>query len=70
MTQEPQYAIGQQFMTRGCTPRLCTIVDIHKTYNAAGDLVKYCYVATHEFMGQTLTDCEVPEATVTRGLIA
>ena len=70
MAQEPQFAIGQQFMTRCREPHLCTIIDVHKTYNAAGELVKYRYVATHEFMGQTLTDCEVPEAMVARGIIA
>lgn len=47
---------------------LCTVVDIYKTYNGANELVKIRYVATHEFMGQTITDYDVIETTIARGL--
>ena len=67
--REMTFEIGQQFKTRGKAPRLCTIVDILKTYNSAGELVKTRYVATHEFMGRTVTDRDVCETTVAMGLI-
>lgn len=64
----PKFSIGQQFKTRGKQSRLCTVVDILKTYNAAGEQVRLRYVATHEFMGKTVTDYDVPETTIAMGL--
>lgn len=66
---EQRFQIGQQFKTRGKAPRLCTITDVYRTYNAAGDLVRLRYVATHEFMGQTLTDYDVVGVTVELGAV-
>ena len=65
-----KYAIGQQFYTRGKHPRLCTVIDILKTYNSKDELVAVRYVATHEFMGQTLTDRDVIETTIDMGLVS
>lgn len=62
-----QWPIGTQFTTRGKHPRKCTVVDILKTYNAAGELVKVAYVATHEFAGQIVTDRDVCATTIARG---
>ena len=64
---EPGYEIGAQFKTRGKHPRLCTVTDIFKTYNAAGELVRVRYQATHQFAGQTVTDNDVVEATIAMG---
>ena len=47
--------IGKKFKTRDKHPRLCTVVDVHKTYNKDGDLVKTAYVAEHDFLGQKVT---------------
>lgn len=66
---QSRFAIGQQYQTRGKRLVICTIVDIHTTYNAIGDVVKVRYVATHEFMGQTVTDRDVLVTTVAMGLI-
>ena len=65
--RQPRFVVGTQFMTRGKAPRLCTVVDIWRTYNTAGELVKLRYVATHELMGQTLTDYDVVETTIAMG---
>lgn len=65
-----QIIIGTQFMTPGRAPRKCTVVDIHKTYNMAGELVKTRYVTTHEFMGQTVTERDIPAITIQRGFIS
>jgi hypothetical protein len=64
----PRFAIGQQFKSRGKHPRLMTVCDILRTYNAAGDLVRIRYVAQHEFMGQTIKDHDVCETTIARSI--
>lgn len=63
-----KYSIGQQFKPIGKRSQLCTVVDILKTYNAKGELVKIRYVATHDFMGQVVTDYDVNEVTIARGI--
>jgi hypothetical protein len=70
MTIEPRFQIGQQFKTRGKHPCLCTIVDILKTYNSKGEQVRLRYVATHEFMGQAITDHDVVDSTIAMGFVA
>jgi hypothetical protein len=64
-----EYPIGTEYITRGKNPKRCKVIDIHKTYNSKGELVKTYYVATHEFMGQIVTDHQVPTASIAMGLI-
>lgn len=64
----PKYAIGTIFQTRGKSPRICTVTDILRTYNAQNDLVEIRYVAEHQFMGQTVVDRTVNETTIAMGL--
>ena len=64
-----EYPIGTQFKTRGKVPRLCTVTDILKTYNSAGELVKIRYVAQHDFMGQKVNDYDVVATTIAMGLM-
>jgi hypothetical protein len=63
-----EYPIGTKYKTRGKAPRLCEVVDILKTYNSKGELVKTRYVATHSFMGQTVTDYDVVKTTIAIGI--
>lgn len=65
-----RFNIGTQYLSRGKYPKLCTVVDIHKTYNNAGELVKTRYVATYEFLGQTIKDSDVVDATIAMGKFA
>ena len=62
------YSIGTQYMPMRKNTYVCTITDIHKTYNANGDLIKTSYVATHDYCGQTITDNDVIETTIARGI--
>jgi hypothetical protein len=55
------FPIGTKFMSGGKHSRLCTVVDIWRTYNAAGELVRVRYVSTREFAGQLVTDYDIPE---------
>lgn len=70
MSNQPRFAIGTKYTTGGKAKRLCTVVDILTTYNHAGEYVCTRYVATHEFMGQLITEREVVETTIARGLVA
>ena len=71
MTEQPtaRFAIGQRFKTRGKAPRECIVVDILRTYNTAGELVRLRYLTQHEFLGQTIT-AEDAETTIAMGAIA
>jgi hypothetical protein len=64
------FRIGTQFLTRGTHPRLCTVTDILTTRNAAGHVVKVRYVATHELLGQVVTDRDVCATTIAMGVEA
>lgn len=65
---DQRFPIGTQYLTRGKHPLLCTVVDVLRTYNSRGDLVRLRYVATHQFCGQTVTDGDVCDTTIARGL--
>jgi len=67
----PRFKIGQQFIKQGRKRRdVETISDILTTTNSAGEVVKIRYAATHEFLGQIITDYDVIETTIARGLIS
>ena len=65
--KEPRFAIGTQYMSRGKHPHLCTVCDILRTYNNAGELVAVRYVSTHEFAGQIVTNYDVVDTTIAMG---
>ena len=60
--------IGTVFTTRHKQPRVCTVIDKHVTTNSKGEIVKTRYVATHELLGQIVTDYDVVETTILMGL--
>ena len=64
-----RFAIGQKFKTRGKHPRICTITDILRTYNAADELVSIRYTATHDFCGQTVSETNICDATIAMGIM-
>ncbi len=64
------YPIGTQYKTRGKHPRLCTVIDILKTYNYSGDLVSIRYVSTHDLLGQSVLDRDVVATTIAMGLVS
>lgn len=65
-----RFSIGTKFKTRHKNPKHCTVIDVLKTYNNAGEFVKIRYVATHIFMGQTITDYDVTDTTIKMGIEA
>ena len=66
----PRFKPGTRYMTRGKHPLECTVQDVHTTRNLKGEVVKIRYVATHLFCGQVVTDNDVVDTTIARGLIA
>lgn len=66
-----KYPVGTRFITnRGEKRTEHTVTDFHVTRNLAGEIVRMRYVATHTFCGQTVTDADVVETTISRGLIS
>jgi hypothetical protein len=59
--------IGTKFIRR-CSKRkdVETVVDILTTTNSKGEVVGVKYVASHDFMGQKVTDFEVASSTIMR----
>jgi hypothetical protein len=64
-----KYPIGTKFKTRGKSPRECEVIDIHTTFNHKGELVKTRYVSVHSFLGQRVVTHDLPETTITMGLM-
>jgi hypothetical protein len=68
-TPRARFPIGTQYLTRGKRKDLCTVVDILKTYNNAGELVSIHCVTEHEFCGQMVKDYNVVDPTIAMNLI-
>ena len=56
--------IGKQYLTRGRDPQLCTVVDVHTTFNQKGEIVKVRYVSEHVFLGFIVRDKDVGKTTI------
>lgn len=70
LVSEPRFKIGTKFKKVGRKhAQVETVVDIWKTYNSKGELVKVNYVSEHDFLGQKLYDHSVIDTTIARGLI-
>lgn len=63
-----RFPIGTQYMSGGKHPKLCTVLNIWKTYNEAGNLVQIRYLTYHEFLGQRVINHDVIDTTIARGL--
>lgn len=61
--------IGTQFKALGKRGDIKTIIDIHKTFNHVGELVRTTYVTTHNFCGQAIKTYDVTNTEVRRGII-
>lgn len=64
--QKEDIKIGVQFLSSGKNKRVCTVIDILKTYNSKNELIKTSYIEQHDFCGQTLKS-EVVSVSVQRG---
>jgi hypothetical protein len=64
-----RFPVGTRFHSAGKHPVVCTVTDIHFTANLAGETVSVRYVATHTFLGQTVTEFNVCDTSIARRLI-
>lgn len=65
----PRFKIGQKYIPVGDKNKaIHTVVDIHTTMNSAGEVVRLRYVSTHEFCGQMVTDYDVSDTRIARGV--
>lgn len=69
MTLQARFPIGTTFLSNGKRKDVCTVTDILKTYNNAGELVKIRYVAKHILLGQPVYDYDVVDPTIARNLV-
>jgi hypothetical protein len=67
---QARYKPGTVFKTGGKHPHECTVTDVLTTRNLAGEIVDIRYVATHQFLGQTVADRHVCDVTIARGLVS
>ena len=58
--------IGTVYTSRN--GHICIVSDIWNTFNHAGELVRTRYVTEHTFLGQIVTERDVLEITIRRGL--
>lgn len=68
MTTAHRFAVGTQYLSRGKHPRLYTVSKQLTVTDETGEVIKRYYWATHEFLGQTITDHDVLDATVSIGI--
>ena len=68
MRTSHRFEIGTQYYPVRKHTYLVTITDRLTTRNEAGEVVKTCYVGTHQFMGQTVTDYDICDTSIARGL--
>lgn len=65
----PRFPLGTRFIPTGKRQEVLTVVDVLRTYNNDGELVRIRYVAAHQLMGQIVLDRDVIETTIARGLV-
>ncbi len=66
---EQKFLVGTVFQPIGKRYK-AKVIDFHVTRNLAGEVVKVRYVAVHDISGRVVTDYDVAETTIARGLAA
>ena len=64
----PRFAIGTRFVHAN-GHRESVVQDILRTYNAKGELVRIRYVAVRTLAGMPVTDYDMLETTIAKGLV-
>lgn len=63
-----RFPIGTRYLSSGKFPRDCIVIDQLTTTNAAGDVVARSYVTQHQFLGAPVTEHNVCDTTIARGV--
>lgn len=65
-----RFAVGTNFIRKhGKRQDIATVVDYLVTSNLAGEIVKTCYVAEIDFLGQKLVINDVCDTMIARNII-
>lgn len=64
-----RFPIGTQYKPQGKHAKVTTVIDQLTTTNAMGVVVSLRYVTQHEFLGQKVTNVDVVDTTIARGLL-
>ena len=64
-----RFPIGTQYSTREKHAKVCTITEQLTTTNSKGEIVAIRYLSSHEFCGQQVTNSDVLDTTIARGLL-
>ena len=68
MTSDVKFILGTHFIPRSDMPHcIYTVIDVWRTFNWQGDLVKVEYVAEHSLAGQRIESHEC-ETTIAMGI--
>ena len=54
-----EIVVGLKYQANNKRKDICTVIDIYKTYNIAGELVATRYICEYEFLGQRIKSEEV-----------
>lgn len=64
-----RFPIGTQYKPAGKYAKVTTVVDQLTLTNSKGEILRVSYLTQHEFLGQTITNHDVCDTTIARGLL-
>lgn len=64
-----RFPVGTKYKPVRKHAAVCEVTDFLKVTNLAGDVVRTYYMTTHDFCGQRVTETEVCDTTIARGLL-
>ena len=68
MNAQQRFQVGTEYLSSGKHPHLCKVLNFITCTNLAGNIVKTYYETEHEFCGQRVTESDVCETTIARGV--
>ena len=69
MSNKQRFPVGTQYIPTGKNKSVHTVTDFLTTRNLAGEIVSTRYIATHDFLGQSIATYDIVETTIARGLV-
>ena len=64
-----RFPIGTQYKPAGKYAKMTIVIDHLTLTNSKGEILRVSYLTQHEFLGQTITNHDVCDTTIARGLL-
>ena len=64
-----RFPIGTQYRPAGKHAKVTTVTDQLTLTNSKGEILRVSYLTKHEFLGQMITNHDVCDTTIARGLL-